>query len=216
MSKETSTSKISGNKPETFEQKVSYGFGWQFGRQMQKNKFEGMDIEATILALRQCFKGEPSLLTDEELDEAYDAVKESRKKVEAERAENYQTLCQTFLTENSKREGVILTDSGLQYEILEAGEGEKPSGSQVIRVHYHGSFIDGQVFDSSITRNQPAEFALDQVIPGWTEALSMMPVGSKWRIAVPHELAYGEAGSPPAIPPKATLIFEVHLLDIIR
>jgi len=216
MSKKSNPPKASVNKPATFEQKVSYGFGWQFGRQMQKNKFKGMDIESTILALRQCFNGDPSLLTDEELDEAYDAIKESRKKVEAERAENYQTLCQTFLIENSKREGVFSTESGLQYEILAAGEGEKPSGSQVVRVHYHGSFIDGQVFDSSITRNQPAEFALDQVIPGWTEALSMMPVGSKWRLAIPHQLAYGEVGSPPAIPPKATLIFEVHLLNIVR
>ena len=204
------------NKPETFEQKVSYGFGWQFGRQMQKNKFQGMDIEATILALRQCFEGQPSLLSESELNEAYDAVKESRIKVEEERAENYQTLCQTFLAENAKREGVFTTDTGLQYEILEEGTGNKPEGSQVVKVHYHGSFIDGQVFDSSITRNEPAEFALDQVIAGWTEALSLMPIGSKWRIVVPHDLAYGETGHPPAIPPKATLIFEVHLISISR
>jgi len=200
----------------SFEQKVSYGFGWQFGRQMQKNRFEGMDIESTIQALRQCFNGEPSAFSDGELNEAYDAVKESRAKVEAQRSENYQTLCKTFLSENAKREGVSVTASGLQYEILESGEGDKPEGSQVVLVHYHGSFIDGQVFDSSITRNEPAEFALDQVIPGWTEALAMMPVGSKWRIVVPHELAYGEAGSPPAIPPNATLIFEVHLMSIVR
>jgi len=204
------------SKPESFEQKVSYGFGWQFGRQMQKNRFEGMDIEATIQALRQCFNGEASLLSEGELNEAYDAVKENRMKVEADRAEKYQELCTTFLSENAKRDGVEVTASGLQYEILETGEGEKPAGEQVVQVHYHGSFIDGQVFDSSVTRNEPAEFALDQVIPGWTEALAMMPVGSKWRIVVPHELAYGEAGSPPAIPPKATLIFEVHLMSIVR
>jgi len=204
------------SKPESFEQKVSYGFGWQFGRQMQKNRFEGMDIEATIQALRQCFNGEASLLSEGELNEAYDAVKENRMKVEADRAEKYQELCTTFLSENAKRDGVEVTASGLQYEILETGEGDKPAGEQVVQVHYHGSFIDGQVFDSSVTRNEPAEFALDQVIPGWTEALAMMPVGSKWRIVVPHELAYGEAGSPPAIPPKATLIFEVHLMSIVR
>jgi len=204
------------SKPESFEQKVSYGFGWQFGRQMQKNRFEGMDIEATIQALRQCFNGESSLLSEGELNEAYDAVKENRMKVEAQRAEKYQELCATFLSENAKREGVKVTASGLQYEILETGEGEKPAGEQVVQVHYHGSFIDGQVFDSSVTRNEPAEFALDQVIPGWTEALAMMPIGSKWRIVVPHELAYGEAGSPPAIPPRATLIFEVHLMSIVR
>ena len=82
-------------------------------------------------------------------------------------------------------------------------------------MHYHGSFIDGQVFDSSITRNEPAEFAVDQVIPAWTEALQLMQVGAKWRLVVPYQLAYGEAGSPPTIPPKAILIFEVHLMDII-
>jgi len=202
-------------KPQSFEQKVSYGFGWQFGRQLHKNKFEGMDVEAAVLALRQCFNGETSLLSDEELNEAYDAVKEKRKTVEQERAANYQKLCQTFLEENAKREGVQVTGSGLQYEILEQGKGEKPGAKQIVKTHYHGSFIDGQVFDSSVTRNEPAEFALDQVIAGWTEVIQMMPVGSKWRVVVPHQLAYGKAGSPPAIPPKATLIFEIHLIEIV-
>jgi len=205
----------SSKKPETFEQKVSYGFGWQFGRQLQKNKFEGMDVEAAVLALRQCYNGEPSLLSESELNEAYDVVKEGRKKFEQERAEKYQFLCASFLEDNAKREGVVTTDSGLQYEILETGEGEQPNVEQTVKVHYHGSFIDGQVFDSSITRNEPAEFALNQVIPAWTEALQLMPVGSKWRIVVPYHLAYGEAGSPPAIPPKAILIFEIHLMDIV-
>jgi len=205
----------SSKKPETFEQKVSYGFGWQFGRQLQKNKFEGMDVEAAVLALRQCYNGEPSLLSENELNEAYDVVKESRKKFEQERAEKYQFLCATFLDDNAKRDGVVTTDSGLQYEILEVGEGDQPNAEQTVKVHYHGSFIDGQVFDSSITRNEPAEFALNQVIPAWTEALQLMAEGSKWRIVVPYHLAYGEAGSPPSIPPKAILIFEIHLMDIV-
>jgi len=202
-------------KPETFEQKVSYGFGWQFGRQLHKNMFEGMDIEATILALRQCFAGESSMLSEDELNEAYDAVKEKRKQVEEARHKNFRELCETFLEENLKRPGVQSTDSGLQYEVLEAGNGETPAIGQQVRVHYHGSFIDGQVFDSSVTRNEPAEFAVDQVIPGWTEALLMMPEGSKWRIAVPAKLAYGEMGSPPAIPPNAALVFEIHLIAIL-
>ncbi len=202
-------------KPETFEQKVSYGFGWQFGRQMHKNKFPGMDIEAAVLALRQCFNGEPSMLSDAELNEAYDAVKEQRKQVEAERQSNYRELCDAFLLENAKREGVQTTESGLQYEVLEPGEGAKPQLNQLVRTHYHGSFIDGQVFDSSITRNEVAEFGVDQVIPGWTEALLMMPVGAKWRIAVPYQLAYGELGSPPAIPPFSTLVFDIHLIEIV-
>jgi FKBP-type peptidyl-prolyl cis-trans isomerase FklB len=88
--------------------------------------------------------------------------------------------------------------------------------NQVVKTHYHGSFIDGQVFDSSVTRNEPAEFQLDQVIAGWTEIMTMMPVGSKWRVVVPYQLAYGEAGSPPVIPPYATLVFEIHLIDIVK
>ncbi len=204
------------SKPETFEQKVSYGFGWQFGRQLHKNKFEGMDIEACVLALRQCFNGEPSMLGESELNEAFDLVKEKRKEVEQKRQSDYKGLCETFLEENAKRDGVRLTDSGLQYEILEQGDGPTPAVTQTVKTHYHGSFIDGQVFDSSVTRNEPAEFQLDQVIPGWTEIMSMMPVGSKWRVVIPYPLAYGEAGSPPVIPPHATLIFEIHLIDIVK
>lgn len=209
-------SESSPEKPASLEARVSYGFGWQFGRQLQKNYFEGLDVEAVVMALRQCFAGEKSLLSAEELDEAYDAVKEKRKAVEASRQDNYRQLCETFLVENAKREGVEVRDSGLQVEVLEQGEGAIPKSGQVVRTHYHGSFIDGQVFDSSITRNEPAEFAVDDVIPGWTEVLKTMPVGSKYRIAVPPHLAYGEAGSPPVIPPHATLMFELHLMSIVK
>lgn len=202
-------------KPESFEQKVSYGFGWQFGRQLQKNRFEGMDVECAVQALRQCFAGEPSLLTENELNEAYDVMKEKRMTLEKERAEKYKSICATFLSENAKRDGVEQTESGLQYEILEAGSGEKPNDKNTVRIHYHGSFIDGQVFDSSITRNEPAEFNLDQVITGWSEALQLMPEGSKWRIFVSPELAYGDEGFLPTIPPGAVLIFEIHLMKIV-
>tara|TARA_R110002167_G_scaffold76592_7_gene213311 strand:+ start:2666 stop:3322 length:657 start_codon:yes stop_codon:yes gene_type:complete len=213
--KTTSNKTDTTQKPESFEQKVSYGFGWQFGRQLQKNRFEGMDVEFAVQALRQCFSGDPSLLTENELNEAYDVIKEKRLTVEKERAEKYKTLCNTFLEANAKREGVLQTDSGLQYEILEAGTGEKPNGKSTVRIHYHGSFIDGQVFDSSITRNEPAEFNLDQVISGWTEALQMMQEGSKWRIVVPPALAYGSSGFPPAIPSDAVLIFEIHFIKLV-
>tara|TARA_R110002072_G_scaffold140765_7_gene285194 strand:+ start:13598 stop:14251 length:654 start_codon:yes stop_codon:yes gene_type:complete len=211
----TSNDTAATEKPESFEQKVSYGFGWQFGRQLQKNRFEGMDVECAVQALRQCFAGEASLLTENELNEAYDVMKEKRMTVEKERAEKYKSICDTFLSENAKRVGVKQTGSGLQYEILETGTGEKPKHKSTVRIHYHGSFIDGQVFDSSITRNEPAEFSLDQVISGWTEALKMMPEGSKWRIVVPPKLAYGEAGFPPTIPPSAVLIFEIHLIKLV-
>lgn len=200
---------------DSHEKKVSYGFGWQFGRQLQKNNFEGFDLEAAVTAIRQCFAGEASALSDDELNEAYDAVKEKRQEAERKRQEQYKELCETFLQENLKREGVTATESGIQYEILEAGEGSKPSATDTVKVHYHGSFIDGQVFDSSVTRNEPAEFALNQVIPGWTEILQLMPINAKWRVVIPYQLAYGEAGSPPVIPPHAALVFEIHLLDIL-
>lgn len=215
MSSSKSTDQ-SYEKPETHEARVSYGFGWQFGRQMHQNNFEGLDVEVVVQAIRQCFAGEKSMLDENELNEAYDAIKEKRKAVEQKRREDYKELCATFLSENAKRDGVIVTESGLQYEVLEQGDGPLPTIDNVVRTHYHGSFIDGQVFDSSVTRNEPAEFEVNQVIPGWTEILLMMPVGSKYRIAVPYQLAYGEAGSAPSIPGFATLMFEIHLMDIVR
>lgn len=203
-------------KLDSYEQKVSYGFGWQFGRQLHKNNFEGLDINAVMTAIKQCYEGHPSLLNDKELDKAYDAVKDKMKQAKEEQAKNLKALNLQFLEENAKRDGVTVTDSGLQYEVLEAGSGEKPTASAVVRTHYHGSFINGQVFDSSVTRNEPAEFKLSEVIPGWSEALQLMTVGSKWRIAVPPAIGYGEAGSPPVIPSDCALVFEISLLEIIE
>lgn len=203
-------------KLDTYEQKVSYGFGWQFGRQLHKNNFEGLDINAVVTAIKQCYEGQPSLLNDKELDKAYDAVKDKMKAAKAEQEKNLKALNEQFLAENAKREGVTVTESGLQYEVLEEGTGAKPTATSVVRTHYHGSFINGQVFDSSVTRNEPAEFALNEVIPGWAEALQMMKVGSKWRIAVPASIGYGEAGSPPVIPGGSALVFEINLLDIVE
>lgn len=202
-------------KPESDEEKASYGFGWQFGRQLHKNRFEKLDIEFVIQAMRKCYAGHTSEVSDFEVNEAFDVLKEQRIKLEQERAEKYQDLSAKFLAANAIREGVLQTDTGLQYEILESGTGALPKDKDRLRIHYHGSFIDGQVFDSSITRNEPAEFVLDQVIKGWAQALQIMPVGSKWRIFVPSELAYAEAGYPPVIPPNAALIFEIHLIAIV-
>src|SRR5690349_11975738 len=117
-----------------------------------------------------------------------------------------------FLEENSKREGVVTLDSGLQYEILQEGNGAKPEGSSRVTVHYEGRLTNGDVFDSSYKRGQPATFGVRQVIPGWTEALQLMPVGSKWRLFIPSDLGYGARGAGGAIPPHAVLIFDVELL----
>ena len=120
---------------------------------------------------------------------------------------------EAFLAENGERDGVVTTESGLQYEVLVPGDGEKPTLDDTVTTHYHGTLIDGEIFDSSVDRGQPASFPVGGVISGWTEALQLMPVGSKWRLYVPAELAYGpqQRGS---IPPNSTLIFDVELLEI--
>lgn len=119
-----------------------------------------------------------------------------------------------FLAENAKKEGVVTTKSGLQYQVLKSGSGRKPSRDDVVRVHYEGKLLNGNVFDSSIARSEPAEFPLGQVIPGWTEGVQLMPVGAKYRFFIPAALAYGERGAGNAVPPHSTLIFDVELLDI--
>jgi FKBP-type peptidyl-prolyl cis-trans isomerase len=121
-----------------------------------------------------------------------------------------------FLEKNKAREGVVTTASGLQYEILTEGNGPKPTADQNVKCHYHGTLIDGKVFDSSVDRGEPATFNVSQVIPGWTEALQLMPVGSKWKLYIPGELAYGERGAGRDIGPNTTLIFEVELLEIVK
>lgn len=119
-----------------------------------------------------------------------------------------------FLAENAKREGVVTTPSGLQYEILQEGTGEKPGPTTRVTVHYEGSLSNGNVFDSSYKRGQPATFGVNQVIAGWTEAMQMMPVGSKWRLFIPSELGYGSRGAGDSIPPNSALIFDVELLSM--
>lgn len=121
-----------------------------------------------------------------------------------------------FLEANRSREGVITTESGLQYEVIEEGDGIKPDENDIVQVHYHGTLIDGTVFDSSIERGQPASFPLNQVIPGWTEGVQLMSVGSKYKFYLPSNLAYGEMGSGGIIGPNTTLIFEVELLDVVE
>lgn len=200
---------------DTPEKKVSYGFGLQFGQQIVNNLFEGLDINAIFAGINDIVLKNAVQLSDAELNDAFGTVQEAMQKQRSAHAEKMAELAKTFLAENAKREGVHVTASGLQYEILEAGNGEKPGRNSTVETHYHGTFIDGTVFDSSIERGEPATFGVTQVISGWTEALQMMPTGSKWRIALPPELAYGDAGAPPAIPGGAALVFDIHLINIV-
>jgi FKBP-type peptidyl-prolyl cis-trans isomerase len=131
-------------------------------------------------------------------------------------AETNKSAGDAFLAENAKKEGVQVTESGLQYQVLEAGDGPRPDTGDVVRVHYQGALLDGTVFDSSIQRGQPADIPVSQVVPGWQEGIALMPVGSKYRLWIPAALAYGEGGTPGGpIPPNSTLVFEVELLEIL-
>ena len=198
----------------TQEQQVSYGIGLQMGEQLASNPFDGLDISAVSQGLADAFAGVESKVSQADLQAAFQVISERMQAVEAEQAKVLGAAGEAFLAENAKKEGVVVTESGLQYEVISEGEGEKPTAASTVRVHYHGSLIDGTVFDSSVERGQPAEFPVGGVIAGWTEALQLMPVGSKYRLTIPADLAYGARGAGAAIGPHSTLVFDVELLDI--
>ena len=192
---------------DSIEAKGGYGIGLQIGQQLLGS---GMDVDAEAVAcgIYDVLNQNPPAL---DLNEVTQALQELSQRAEEAQMAAFRALDE----ENKKAAGVKTTESGLQYEVLSEGTGEKPAADSTVRVHYTGSLIDGTVFDSSVKRNTPAEFPVNGVIKGWTEALQMMPVGSKWRLTIPHELAYGERGAGASIPPFATLVFEVELLDIL-
>ena len=198
----------------TDEQKVSYGFGLQFGEQLRRNNFDGLELEAVLAGIRHWYEQRQALLSDAQLNPSYQVIQDRQKAKAAELDSKRLALAEQFMEANAEREEVTTTDSGLQYEVLETGTGDQPGPQSTVVTHYHGTFIDGTVFDSSVERGQPAEFGVHQVIPGWTEALQMMSVGDKWRIACPPKLAYGEQGAGDSIPPNTTLVFEIHLIEL--
>ncbi len=202
-------------KYESNEERVSYGIGRQMGEQLSANSFLGLNVEAVMEGLSDSLNELPCPVSDADMDAAFQAIAEQMKAEQTEGEKGQAEEGEQFLFLNSKREEVTVTPSGLQYEILTAGEGDIPSVSSTVRTHYKGTLINGNVFDSSYDRGEPAEFPLNAVIPGWTEALQIMSVGSKWRLYVPSELAYGERGAGAAIPPHAALVFDVELLDIV-
>lgn len=206
---------MSENNLESIEQRVSYGVGRQLGDQLRNNPFKDFDVTAVQAGLADALGDVASQVSDEDLNEAFSVISKKLQELELAEAKEKSAEGEAFLAENAKKEGVVVTESGLQYEVLATGEGEKPTAQSTVRTHYHGTFINGDVFDSSVDRGQPAEFPVGGVIAGWTEALQLMTEGSKWRLYVPYGLAYGERGSQGAIPPYATLVFEVELLAIV-
>ena len=198
----------------TDEQKVSYGFGLQFGEQLRSNHFEGMDLNAVLAGVQHHYNEQQAALTSEQMNPAYAAVQKQQQAKAAEMDVKRQTVMKEFLQANAAREGVTTTDSGLQYEVLESGSGATPNAQSTVVTHYHGTLLDGTVFDSSLERGEPAEFGVTQVIAAWTEALLLMSEGDKWRIACPPALAYGEQGAGDTIPPNTALMFEIHLIEV--
>jgi FKBP-type peptidyl-prolyl cis-trans isomerase FklB len=206
---------MSENTFETIEQRVSYGVGRQLGDQLRNNPFKEFDVSAVQAGLADAIANSASQVSDEDLNAAFSVISKKMQELEQAAAKEKSAEGEAYLAENAKRDEVTVTESGLQYEVLATGDGEKPTAASTVRTHYHGTFINGDIFDSSVDRGQPAEFPVSGVIPGWTEALQLMTEGSKWRLYVPYNLAYGEQGSQGAIPPYSTLVFDVELLTIV-
>lgn len=204
---------------ESFQEKLGYSMGLDVG-----NYFKGIEEEISFKALLQgledAFAGNEPRLSAEEIASVQ---KQFGEKMQAKQEEQLAGIKEEnlkkgseFLEEHKKKEGVVTTESGLQYKILEEGDGPKPESGDQVKVDYVGTLVDGTEFDSSIKRGEPAVFGVDQVIPGWSEALQLMNVGSKHRLVIPPELAYGERGAPPVIEPNSVLVFEVELLEIVE
>ncbi len=198
----------------TDETRVSYGIGRQLGGQLRDNPPPGVSLEAILAGLTDAFNGADSRVSEADLSASFKVIREMMQAEAAAKAEAAAAAGKEFLAENAKREGITTLASGLQFEVLTAGEGAKPTRESNVRTHYHGTLIDGTVFDSSYDRGQPAEFPVGGVIAGWTEALQLMNAGSKWRLYVPSELAYGAQGVG-SIPPHSVLVFDVELLDVL-
>jgi len=196
------------------EAKASYGIGLQMGQQLG-SVFQGVSLEAAIAGIQDAFSGQGPRIPGEEINAAFQVIQARVQQEEAERAKEFAGEGEAFLAKNAEREEVQVTDSGLQYEVIEEGSGDTPTADSVVRTHYRGTLVNGKQFDSSYDRGEPTEFPVGGVIAGWTEALQKMAVGSKWKLYVPYHLAYGDRGAGGDIGPYQALIFEIELLDIV-
>jgi FKBP-type peptidyl-prolyl cis-trans isomerase FklB len=201
----------------TDKEKLSYAIGMNMGASLHK---QSIDVDPAVVgkAMQDAYTGAKTLLTEDEARSILAAAQEEFGKkqaaLQAAKGEAAKKDGQAFMAANKTKEGVVTLPSGLQYKILKAGTGKKPAAEDTVVCHYRGTLIDGTEFDSSYKRNEPATFSLQGVIKGWTEALQLMPVGSKWQLFIPSDLAYGERGAGLSIPPNSKLIFEVELLSI--
>ena len=183
------------------------------GQNLLSSGVKELSYEDLALGIQDIVTGEAPKIS---FQEAQEVLNKFFTELEAKAGKAEKEKGEKFLAENAKREGVRTTASGLQYEVMVEGKGDKPKATDTVRCHYHGTLVDGTVFDSSVRRGEPADFPVNGVIAGWVEALQLMPVGSKWKLYIPYNLGYGARGAGQSIPPYATLIFEVELLEILK
>lgn len=196
------------------EAQASYGVGTQMGDQL-KTIFEGASLEAAVAGMQDAFNGTEQKVSAADINSAFGEIQKRIDAAKAAAAGEQAKAGEDYLAENAKRPEVQVTESGLQYEIITEGSGSIPTSSSTVSTHYAGTLIDGTEFDSSYKRGEPAQFPVNGVIAGWTEALQLMPVGSKWKLYIPYQLAYGERGAGGSIGPYQALVFEIELLDIL-
>ena len=192
--------------------KFSYGLGMGIGQNLLSMNVSEISVEDFIKGMQAVLQGAATEITHME---AQKVVSEHFQKLAEEQYAKVKAEGEAFLAANAKKEGVVTLPSGLQYEVLVEGNGKKPKASDRVRCHYEGTLIDGTLFDSSVRRGEPAVFGVSQVIAGWVEALQLMAEGSKWRLYIPQELAYGSHGAGESIPPYSALIFDVELIKVL-
>jgi FKBP-type peptidyl-prolyl cis-trans isomerase FklB len=204
---------FAADKPKTDKEQVSYTLGVQLGHNFKQDNID-LDIDQFTQALKDVLQGRSLKMSDQEMQQAMLNLRKQKQQEMQALADKNKKAGDAFMAKNRKAKGVKETASGLQYQIIKAGTGPKPTDKSTVTVNYRGTLIDGTVFDSSYKRGQPATFPLKGVIPGWQEALQMMHQGGKWKIFIPASLAYGPRAASPVIGPNSTLIFEVELLDV--
>ena len=192
--------------------KFSYGLGMGIGQNLLSMGVQDMNVEDFVKGLKDVLTGAKPEMSH---SEAQTVVNEHFRKLAEEAYTQTKASGEAFLAENAKKEGVTVLPSGLQYEVITAGSGKKPSATDRVQCHYEGTLIDGTIFDSSIKRGEPAVFGVNQVIKGWVEALQLMQEGAKWRLYIPYDMAYGEHGAGEMIPPYSALIFDVELIKVL-
>ena len=192
--------------------KISYALGLGIGQQIKSMNIENFSIEDFTKSISDVIEGKETAFSSRE---AQMMLQEYFTRKQKEEAQAHIAEGKAYLDANAKRQGVVVTKSGLQYEVLQEGTGKSPKATDTVRCHYEGRLLDGSVFDSSYKRGEPADFGLNQVIPGWTEGVQLMKEGAKFRFTIPYLLAYGEQGAGASIPPFSTLIFDVELIKVL-